>query len=134
MRSEHRRLLASAGFGTSPSRCHAPVPRHRRHLVIAGDRDRNYTPELFRETAKRIPGARLRLYPGKGHASIATLRYKPAVDEILRFLTDQPAPPPITELNVTGNTEEPSATSEADEGWRVDQTSPRAVGASRYSV
>jgi pimeloyl-ACP methyl ester carboxylesterase len=56
-------------------------------LVIAGDRDRNYTPELFRETADRIPGARLRLYPGKGHASIATLRYRPAVVEILGFLT-----------------------------------------------
>jgi pimeloyl-ACP methyl ester carboxylesterase len=61
-------------------------------LVIAGDRDHYYTPELFRETAERIPGARLRLYRGKGHASIATLRYKPAVDEILEFLTaDEPA-------------------------------------------
>jgi pimeloyl-ACP methyl ester carboxylesterase len=56
-------------------------------LIVAGDRDRNYTPELFRETADRIPGARLRLYPGKGHASIATLRYRPAVREILGFLT-----------------------------------------------
>jgi pimeloyl-ACP methyl ester carboxylesterase len=56
-------------------------------LIVAGDRDRNYTPELFWETADRIPGARLRLYPGKGHASIATLRYRPAVREILGFLT-----------------------------------------------
>jgi hypothetical protein len=111
------------GSGTSPSRCHAPVPRHRRHLVIAGDRDRNYTPELFRETAKRIPGARLRLYPGKGHASIAILRYKPAVDEILGFLPDQPTPPPITELNGAGNTEEPVGNVRADEGWRADRTS-----------
>ena len=76
-------------------------------LVIAGDRDRNYTPELFRETAERIPDARLRLYPGKGHASIATLRYKPAVGEILGFLTDQPTPPRSTELNGAGNTVEP---------------------------
>jgi pimeloyl-ACP methyl ester carboxylesterase len=61
-------------------------------LVIGGDRDRNYTPELFRETAERIPGARLRLYRGKGHASISTFTYKPAVREILRFLTaDEPA-------------------------------------------
>ena len=56
-------------------------------LLLAGERDRYYTPELFRETAKRIPNARLRLYPTKGHASIATLTYKPAVREILEFLT-----------------------------------------------
>ena len=56
-------------------------------LIIAGEQDRNYTPELFRETAQRIPGARLRLYPGKGHAPIATLVHKPAVGELLGFLT-----------------------------------------------
>ena len=84
-------------------------------LVIAGDRDRNYTPELFRETAEGIPGARLRLYPGKGHASIATLTHKPAVREILGFLTDQPTPPHSTEHNGAGNTEEPVGKAEADE-------------------
>ena len=56
-------------------------------LLVAGERDRYYTPELFRETAARISGARLRLYRGKGHASIATLRHRPAIHEILRFLT-----------------------------------------------
>jgi pimeloyl-ACP methyl ester carboxylesterase len=67
-------------------------------LIIAGARDRNYTPELFRETAERIPGARLRLYPGKGHAPIATLAYQPALGELLGFLTaDQPGPPHSTE-------------------------------------
>jgi pimeloyl-ACP methyl ester carboxylesterase len=61
-------------------------------LVVAGDRDRNYTPELFWETAEGIPGARLRLYRGKGHASISSLTHKPAVREILGFLTaDRPA-------------------------------------------
>jgi pimeloyl-ACP methyl ester carboxylesterase len=54
-------------------------------LVIAGERDRFYGPELSRETADRIPDARLRLYPGKGHARVLT--YPPAVREILRFLT-----------------------------------------------
>ena len=69
-------------------------------LVIAGDRDRNYTPELFWETAARIPGARLQLYPGKGHAPIATLAYQPAVGELLGFLTaDDPAPPHLIEPN-----------------------------------
>ncbi len=37
-------------------------------LVVAGDEDPFYTPELFRETAAGIPNARLILYPGKGHA------------------------------------------------------------------
>ena len=54
-------------------------------LLVAGDRDRFYTPELFRETAERIPGARLRLYPGKGHAGVMT--HRPAIREIVAFLT-----------------------------------------------
>jgi len=36
-------------------------------LVVAGDLDRFYTPNLFRETAAGIPGARLVLYSGMGH-------------------------------------------------------------------
>jgi pimeloyl-ACP methyl ester carboxylesterase len=36
-------------------------------LVIGGDRDRYYGAANFRATAELIPGARLRLYPGKGH-------------------------------------------------------------------
>jgi pimeloyl-ACP methyl ester carboxylesterase len=57
-------------------------------LVIAGDRDPYYTPTLFRETAERIPAARLRLYSGKGHASISTFAFKAALREVLEFLTD----------------------------------------------
>ncbi len=34
-------------------------------LVIAGGRDGFYSPELFRETTERIPGARLLLYRAK---------------------------------------------------------------------
>ena len=37
-------------------------------LVIAGARDPFYTEESLRETAKRIPNAKLVLYPEKGHA------------------------------------------------------------------
>jgi pimeloyl-ACP methyl ester carboxylesterase len=48
-----------------------PDPAARREL------DRYYTPELFWTTAERIPDARLRLYAGKGHARIATLRHSP---------------------------------------------------------
>ena len=36
-------------------------------LVIAGARDRAFSPELFRATAAGIPGARLILYPNCGH-------------------------------------------------------------------
>jgi pimeloyl-ACP methyl ester carboxylesterase len=53
-------------------------------LLVAGGRDRFYSPELFRETAERIPGARLRLYPDKGHAGVMT--HKPAIREIVAFL------------------------------------------------
>jgi pimeloyl-ACP methyl ester carboxylesterase len=53
-------------------------------LLVAGGRDRFYSPELFIETAERIPNACLRLYQGKGHAGVMT--YKPAIREILDFL------------------------------------------------
>jgi len=36
-------------------------------LVIAGERDTFYTPDLFRETATGIPHGELRLYPDMGH-------------------------------------------------------------------
>ena len=36
-------------------------------LVVASELDQFYTPDLFRETAAGIPGARLVLYPGMGH-------------------------------------------------------------------
>jgi pimeloyl-ACP methyl ester carboxylesterase len=59
-------------------------------LLVAGGRDRFYAPELFRETAERIPDGRLRLYRDKGHAGVMT--HKPAIREIIDFLRaeDQP--------------------------------------------
>jgi pimeloyl-ACP methyl ester carboxylesterase len=61
-------------------------------LLVAGGRDRYYSPELFRQTAERIPHGRLRLYPDKGHAGVLT--HKPAMREIVAFLRadDQPEP------------------------------------------
>ena len=55
-------------------------------LVIGGDRDRFYGPDLFTETAQLIPGARLLLYRGKGH--LGTVAHRPAIDQISKFLTD----------------------------------------------
>ena len=76
-----------------PPCCCRACKRRYAHAPVAGDRDRTYTPELFQETAHRIPRAWLWLCPGKGHASIATLSYKPAVCELFRFLTaDRPEP------------------------------------------
>src|SRR5215213_5918994 len=59
-------------------------------LLVAGGRDQYYSPELFRQTAERIPHGRLRLYPDKGHAGVLT--HKPAIGEIVAFLRadDQP--------------------------------------------
>lgn len=54
-------------------------------LVIAGGRDGFYSPELFRETTERIPGARLLLYRAKPHGVAVTRRA--AVERILEFLT-----------------------------------------------
>ena len=53
-------------------------------LVIGGDQDGFYAPELFRDTAELIPNGRLILYPGKGHmAAISDPRLMP---DILEFL------------------------------------------------
>ncbi|MBN1629075.1 MAG: alpha/beta fold hydrolase [Thermoleophilia bacterium] len=51
-------------------------------LVIAGDEDPFYTEELFRETARGIPGAKLVLYPGMGHPA----QGKPFGREVRQFL------------------------------------------------
>ncbi len=53
-------------------------------LVIAGDRDGFYTPELFRETAALIPNGRLILYPGKDH--IAAASDPRLIPDVLEFL------------------------------------------------
>ena len=57
-------------------------------LLVAGARDRLSSPELFRETADRIPGARLALSPGKSHSGVLT--HRPALAEIVAFLTAGP--------------------------------------------
>jgi pimeloyl-ACP methyl ester carboxylesterase len=54
-------------------------------LVIGGGRDRYYSPELFRKTARQIPSARLALYPRKGH--FGTITHQVAIQAIHDFLT-----------------------------------------------
>jgi pimeloyl-ACP methyl ester carboxylesterase len=79
-------VAAEDVFDASPQLHHITAPT----LLVASGRDRFYSPELFRETAERIPDARLSLYQDKGHAGVLT--YKPAIREIVAFLRadDQP--------------------------------------------
>lgn len=51
-------------------------------LVIDGEDDPFYTPQLLRETAEGIPDARLILYPGKGHGAAG----RQFVQDVLAFL------------------------------------------------
>jgi pimeloyl-ACP methyl ester carboxylesterase len=78
-------VAAEDVFDASPELGRITAPT----LLAAGGRDRYYSPELFRETAERIPNARLALYPDKGHAGVLT--HKPAIREIVDFLrADEP--------------------------------------------
>jgi pimeloyl-ACP methyl ester carboxylesterase len=79
-------VAAEDTFDASPQLHRITAPT----LLVAGGQDRFYSPELFRETAERIPNARLRLYQDKGHAGVMT--HKPAIREIVDFLRadDQP--------------------------------------------
>jgi pimeloyl-ACP methyl ester carboxylesterase len=60
-------------------------------LILAGGADHWYTPELFAETARLIPGSRLRVFERRGH--VAVIRHPEWSREIERFLGegDRPA-------------------------------------------
>jgi len=64
-------------------------------LVTGGGNDRFYTAELFTDTAQRIPGARLTIYPRAGH--IGTQGNRRLVRDILEFLeSSEPVSDPAT--------------------------------------
>jgi pimeloyl-ACP methyl ester carboxylesterase len=53
-------------------------------LILAGRDDRFYTPELFAETARLIPGAELHLIEGRGHITVMNdARFKSALRAFL---------------------------------------------------
>ncbi len=54
-------------------------------LLICGGRDRAFTPELFRQTAERIPEAHLIVYEGHGHGGSLTERR--FARDVVSFLT-----------------------------------------------
>lgn len=60
-------------------------------LVICGGRDRAFTPELFAQTAERIPDARLIVYEGRGHGGSLTDRGF-ARDVVSFLAADHPVP------------------------------------------
>ena len=53
-------------------------------LILAGRDDRFYSPELFAETARLIPGAQLHLLEGRGHITVMNdARFKSALAAFL---------------------------------------------------
>ena len=88
IREEHQAVRSGCGvFDVSHMgevETEGPDAERLLQRLVAGGRDRFYSPELFRETAERIPGARLALYQHKGHAGVIT--HKPAIREIVAFL------------------------------------------------
>jgi pimeloyl-ACP methyl ester carboxylesterase len=54
-------------------------------LVVGGELDRFYPPDLARATAAGIPGAQLRIYPGRTHSGV--FRAPGFIEGILAFLT-----------------------------------------------
>jgi pimeloyl-ACP methyl ester carboxylesterase len=47
-----------------------PAAIGARTLILAGGDDRFYSPALFEETARLIPGSELRVLPGRGHITV----------------------------------------------------------------
>jgi pimeloyl-ACP methyl ester carboxylesterase len=59
-------------------------------LLIGGDQDCTYPPELLKQMAERIPHAHMSMYQGRNHNTIATLRrFYP---DILAFLREEQRP------------------------------------------
>jgi pimeloyl-ACP methyl ester carboxylesterase len=56
-------IHAECGFDVTDRLGEIRVPT----LIIAGEKDRAFSPEQFRVTARGIPGAKLVLYPNRGH-------------------------------------------------------------------
>jgi pimeloyl-ACP methyl ester carboxylesterase len=64
------------------ARC--PRPIEAPTLIVGGDRDRFYSPELFAETAALIPGSTLEIFAGRGHVTVTTdRRFAPTVESFL---------------------------------------------------
>jgi pimeloyl-ACP methyl ester carboxylesterase len=77
-------LEAEDGFDLANCRSAIQAPT----LIIAGGRDRYYSPALFDETAELIPNSRLSMYPNKGHLAVTWHRNARAqIDGFLNWET-----------------------------------------------
>jgi pimeloyl-ACP methyl ester carboxylesterase len=74
-------IEAEDGFDLAA--CEQPI--QARTLIVGGGRDRFYGAGLFQETAELIPGSVLRVFPRRGHISVASDRHAQAT--IAGFLT-----------------------------------------------
>jgi pimeloyl-ACP methyl ester carboxylesterase len=81
-------IEAEDGFDLAT--CRSPIRAPT--LILAGSEDRFYSPELFTETARLIPGSRLRVFEGRGHVTVA--RHPEWTREIERFVADDHRPRP----------------------------------------
>ena len=83
-------IEAEDGFDLAT--CRSPIRAPT--LILVGSADRFYSPELFAETARLIPGSRLRVFERRGHVTVA--RHPEWSREIERFIDGArpPAPPP----------------------------------------
>ena len=79
-------IEAEDGFDLAT--CRGPI--RARTLILAGGADRFYGPELFAETARLIPGSRLRVFERRGHITVT--RHPDWPGEIERFLMDGDGP------------------------------------------
>ena len=66
--------------------CEHPI--QARTLIIAGARDRYYSPGLFEETAALIPRSQLQLYPRRGHITVT--RDRRATANLVGFFAARP--------------------------------------------
>jgi pimeloyl-ACP methyl ester carboxylesterase len=65
-------------------------------LVVAGGRDRAFPPDLVRDTAAAIPGARLVIYPRCGH--LGTMFHPRFGRDVAGFINENPVQPVYSEL------------------------------------
>ena len=66
------------------ARCHDPIRAPT--LIVAGSEDRFYSPELFVETARLIPGSQLRVFDGRGHITVTM--HPELAQTVTRFLAE----------------------------------------------
>jgi pimeloyl-ACP methyl ester carboxylesterase len=73
-------LMAEDGFDLESRLAEITAPT----LLVGGELDRFYPPDLVRLTAAGIPGARLQLHPGRSHSGV--LRASGLFGDVLAFL------------------------------------------------